>query len=78
MKGGSSFNKLVGTTNSSFLTVLRLIKLDESSNRLYKGQRSKADDNKLLNSYNQHRQKKNNKLEFLNSIYYTCIFKCLR
>jgi len=48
---GSSFNKLVGTTNPSFCTtVLKAIQLDEWRNRLQDKQKTyTADNNKPLN-----------------------------
>lgn len=71
----SSFNKLVGTTNPSFWTVLRAIQLDECGNRLHKRQKSyTAGNNKLLNLCNKHQKKEITNMEFLNSIYYTCSF----
>ena len=71
----SSFNKLVGTTNPSFWTVLRAIQLDECGNRLHKRQKSyTAGNNKLLHLCNKHQKKEITNMEFLNSIYYTCSF----
>jgi len=54
----SSFNKLVGTMNPSFWTVLRAIQLDECGNRLQKRQKScTADNNKLFNLCNRHQRR---------------------
>jgi hypothetical protein len=68
---GSSFNKLVGTTNPSFWTVLRAIQLDECENILNKKHISKAKDSKLFDLCNQHKQKQISNYEFSNYIYFT-------
>lgn len=72
----SCFNKLVGTTNPSFWTVLRAIQLDECGNRLHKKQKSKKNyrENKLLHLCNQHAEHKITNYEFLYSISNICKF----